>query len=81
VKKLYSDIDSRRSRVVVRSITRKKGGKISLKQFEVVSVFGFFSDKRREEWHYLVDCICVLHYGKLVGLPGMRRSESEVIPM
>ena len=69
MKKLYSDIDSQRSRVVARSITRRKGGKISLKQFEVVSVFDFFPDKReREEWHYLVDCICVLHYGKLVGL-------------
>jgi hypothetical protein len=47
VKKLYSDIDSRRSRVVARNVTRKKGEKISLKQFEV-SVFDFFQTREKE---------------------------------
>jgi hypothetical protein len=46
VKKLYSDIDSQRSRVVARSITRNKGEKISLKQFEV-SIFHFFQTRKR----------------------------------
>jgi hypothetical protein len=76
VKKLHSDIDSRRSRVVARGITRKRGERISLKQFEL-SVFDFFPDERESvEWQSLVGCTCNLQCGKLVGLPGRRRSES-----
>ena len=58
MKKLYSDIDSQRSRVLARSIPRKKGEKISLKQYELLVFDFFFRQERKCELHYLLDCMC-----------------------